>query len=177
MCYCYTKPAVRGNGRPAVRENWRPARTAASDFSTRYTKKVEDGKSRLSTLILSQAAVQLFSLLNFLPKKGGSLDRVAVSFTVLAFVSILVGELGRRYNRVSLLMCYLAASNLAIMISLGSAGRTNLIEVIGVTSQWKKNMLQLLANVPILLGSLLQTLSSGTTITLTAYMYSLKRAS
>lgn len=41
-----------------------------------------------------QAAVQLFSLLNFLPKKGGSLDRVAVSFTVLAFVSILVGELG-----------------------------------------------------------------------------------
>ncbi|KAG5558397.1 hypothetical protein RHGRI_008354 [Rhododendron griersonianum] len=153
MCYCYTKPAVRGNGRPAVRENWRPARTAASDFSTRYTKKVEDGKSRLSTLILSQAAVQLFSLLNFLPKKGGSLDRVAVSFTVLAFVSILVGELGRRYNR-----------------------------VIGVTSQWKKNMLQLLTNVPILLGkfhigSLLQTLSSGTTITLTAYMYSLKRAS
>ncbi|KAE9464985.1 hypothetical protein C3L33_03102, partial [Rhododendron williamsianum] len=40
MCYCYTKPAVRGNGRPAVR----------------YTKKVEDGKSRLSTLILSQEA-------------------------------------------------------------------------------------------------------------------------
>ncbi|XP_058204947.1 uncharacterized protein LOC131318918 [Rhododendron vialii] len=176
MCYCYTKPTVRGNGRPAVRENWRPARTAASD--TRYTKKVEDGKSRLSTLILSQAAVQLFSLLNFVPKKGGSLDRVAVSFTVLAFVSILVGELGRRYNRVSLLMCYLAASNLAIMISLGSAGRTKfLIEVIGDTSEWKKNMLQLLTNVPILLGSLLQTLSSGTTITLTAYMYSLKRAS
>ncbi|KAH7853618.1 hypothetical protein Vadar_004777 [Vaccinium darrowii] len=186
MCYCYAKPAVA-----SVRWNGRPSRTVDSDFSTHYAKKVEEGKSRLSALFLSQAIVQLISVLYILSSTKKDLDPVALASTVIALLSILIGELGRRRSRVSLLMVSMFTSYLVTMISLGFAfaHRSHLVVevgplrlsfpalplVIGDTSRWK--MLQLLTVLPFLLGWLLQILSVRTMMLLMAHiMRSTKRA-
>lgn len=171
------KPTI-GNGRPSG--------TDGSDFSyrmvvdSRYTK-VAKGKSRLSTLIFIQAIVQLVGLLNFLlsiPKEE-SLDTLAVSSIVISFLSLLIGELGRRRSRVNFLKFFMFASSIAILISIACAARSNvLVEVIQDTSQWEINKFELvkIAGAP-LLGLLVQIFAISTTISLIQNMSPPKRAS
>ncbi|KAI8030585.1 hypothetical protein LOK49_LG01G01321 [Camellia lanceoleosa] len=171
------KPTI-GNGRPSG--------TDGSDFSyrmvvdSRYTK-VAKGKSRLSALIFIQAIVQLVGLLNFLlsiPKEE-SLDMLAVSSIVISFLSLLIGELGRRRSRVNFLKFFMFASSIAILISIACAARSNvLVEVIQDTSQWEVNKFELvrIAGAP-LLGLLVQIFAISTTISLIQNMSPSKRAS
>ncbi|KAH7856118.1 hypothetical protein Vadar_032902 [Vaccinium darrowii] len=150
-----------------------PLGTDSSDVSyllvtdSRYSK-IADKKSRLAKLFLAQAIVQSITVLNFIPTPR-ELDRVAFSLTAIAFLSILMGELGRRHGRISLLMFYLCASSFTVLNSLGSAHRSNfLVEVIGDTSPWKVNSFRRLTFASILLGWLLQTLASLTALSLVA---------
>ncbi|XP_028118860.1 protein jagunal homolog 1 isoform X2 [Camellia sinensis] len=119
------KPTI-GNGRPSG--------TDGSDFSyrmvvdSRYTK-VAKGKSRLSSLIFIQVIVQLVGLLNFLLSilKEESLDTLAVSSIVISFLSLLIGELGRRRSRVNFLKFFMFASSMAVLISIAGAARSNVL--------------------------------------------------
>ncbi|KAL7001671.1 hypothetical protein U1Q18_002820, partial [Sarracenia purpurea var. burkii] len=170
------KPAV-GNGRPSG--------TDGSDFSyrmvvdSRYTK-VAKGKYRLSTLIFFQAILQLIGVLNFLASisKEETLDTLSVSYTVIGFLSLLIGELGRRRSRVNFLRFYMFASSLAMLVSIASACRSNfLVEVIQDTSQWQRNKFELLKTAGLLLGLLIQIFTIRTTISLIHNMSPPKRAS
>ncbi|KAK9292370.1 hypothetical protein L1049_020337 [Liquidambar formosana] len=103
----------------------RPSGTDGSDFSyrmvvdSRYTK-VAQGKSRLSVLIFAQAIIQLIGVLyTFLPtSKEESPNMLAILSTAIGFISLIVGELGRRRSRVNFLKVYMVASSIAILSCL-----------------------------------------------------------
>ncbi|KAI8540293.1 hypothetical protein RHMOL_Rhmol09G0251500 [Rhododendron molle] len=172
----HRKPAV-GNGRPSG--------TDGSDFSyrmvvdSRYTK-VAKGKSRLSALIFTQAIVQLVgvvSLLLSIPKGEGP-NTLAISSTAISFLSLLVGELGRRRSRVNFLRFYMFASSIAVTISIARVGSSNfLAEVIRDQSRWETKKFELFNIAGVLLGLLLQIFTVSTTISLIHNMSPPKRAS
>ncbi|KAH7840625.1 hypothetical protein Vadar_019356 [Vaccinium darrowii] len=170
--------------KPAV-VNGRPSGTDGSDFSyrmvvdSRYTK-VAKGKSRLSVLFFTQAIVQLVgvvSLLLSLPKGEGP-NTLAISSTAIGFLSLLVGELGRRRSRVNFLRFYMFASSIAITISIARVGSSNfLAEVIQDQSRWDAKKFELVSIAGVVLGLLLQIFTVSTTISLIHNMSPPKRAS
>ncbi|KZV24763.1 protein jagunal1 [Dorcoceras hygrometricum] len=106
--------------------NGRPSGTDGSDFSYRMVvdsryKKVAQGRSHLSAVIFTQAIIQFVAaLVLFQTKpKGVTLDKLSISPAVIIFVSLVVGEIGRKRSRVNLLKLYLFGSSVATLISVG----------------------------------------------------------
>nr|DAD47870.1 TPA_asm: hypothetical protein HUJ06_017807 [Nelumbo nucifera] len=168
----------------------RPSGTDGSDFSYRMVvdpryKKVAEGKSRLYTFIviqhhLLQAAIQviglLFLLLSSFNSKGP--NQLAVSSVIIGFLSLLVGELGRRRSQTSLLRLYMFALSVATLISVAyTVGSGISLEVILNTSVWATKKFELVEAGHAIIGVLVNGLALGTTVALVGNMSPPKRAS
>ncbi|KAH7557435.1 hypothetical protein ACOSP7_027212 [Xanthoceras sorbifolium] len=163
----------------------RPSGTDGSDFSyrmvvdSRYTK-VAKGKSRLSALIFTQAAVQLIGLLctYLLTSKEKGPNTLAISSASTCLFSLCIGELGRKRSRVNFLRVFMVASSIAILVSVFSVVKTNsALEVIKNPSDWETKKFELLETACILLGSLVQVFLVSTIISLIGNMSPPKKAS
>ncbi|KAL7147560.1 hypothetical protein ABFS83_06G115600 [Erythranthe nasuta] len=165
--------------------NGRPSGTDGSDFSyrmvvdSRYTK-VAEGKSRLGSLILTQGFIQFIgAVILFLStvEGGGVLDRLSVSSSVIFFISLLVGELGRKRSRVNLLKLYLFGSAVAALISivcLLKSGES--VKVMKDLSTWQSSKFELFKIAAVLLGMLVQIYATSVATSLIHNMAPPKRA-
>ncbi|XP_043717090.1 uncharacterized protein LOC122665089 [Telopea speciosissima] len=163
----------------------RPSGTDGSDFSyrmvvdPRYTK-VAQGKSRLYVLIVIQAVIQVIGVvcafLSASDQEGP--NNLAVSSITFGFISLIVGELGRRRSQVSFLRAYMLTSSIAAFLSVACVIRTGIsLEVIQNQSAWATHKLELLESGRALLGVLLQIITISTTVSLICNMSPPKRAS
>ncbi|KAK2634084.1 hypothetical protein Ddye_028876 [Dipteronia dyeriana] len=163
----------------------RPSGTDGSDFSyrmvvdSRYTK-VAKGKSRLSTLIFTQATIQLIVVLYtyLLTSKEEGPSTLAISSASACLFALLIGELGRKRSRVNFLRVSMVASSIAILLSVFSVVKTNsTLEVIKNPSDWVSKKLELRETALVLLGSLVQIFLVSTIITLIGNMSPPKKSS
>ncbi|KAG8390257.1 hypothetical protein BUALT_Bualt01G0064900 [Buddleja alternifolia] len=165
--------------------NGRPSGTDGSDFSYRMVvdsryQKVAEGKSRLCALIFTQGFIQFLAavILYLSTLEGGNLDRVSVSSSVIFFISLLIGELGRKRSRVTLLKLFLFGSSVAALISVAFLLKSEkLVEIIKDMSRLEKSKLELFKIAAVLLGFVVQILTINVTTSLTQNMAPPKRAS
>ncbi|XP_051121174.1 uncharacterized protein LOC127244736 isoform X2 [Andrographis paniculata] len=142
--------------------------------------KVADGKSRLGSLIFAQGFIQFLAavVLYLSAVEGGTLDRLSVASSAVYFISLLMGELGRKRSRTGLLKVYLLGSSVGVLVSivcLLKSGKS--LEIIKDLSKWEATNLELFKIAAVLLGSLLQILAVSTTTSLIGNMAPPKRAS
>ncbi|KAF8380469.1 hypothetical protein HHK36_027955 [Tetracentron sinense] len=121
----------------------RPSGTDGSDFSyrmvvdPRYTK-VAQGKSRLHALIFAQAVIQVIGVLyTFLFTSKEGQDRLAISSIVVGFISLVIGELGRRRSQVNSLKVYMIASSIATLCSVACIFRNDMSLERQSGNRWK----------------------------------------
>ncbi|GAB2216259.1 hypothetical protein Droror1_Dr00024029 [Drosera rotundifolia] len=101
----------------------RPLGTDGSDFSyrmvvdSRYTR-VAQGKSHLARLLLVQAFIVIGeALFAFLPILKGDIANVNhLSLVVVLFLSLFIGESGRRQSRTSFLKIYMLLSSISMLL-------------------------------------------------------------
>ncbi|PKA46493.1 hypothetical protein AXF42_Ash012626 [Apostasia shenzhenica] len=160
----------------------RPSGTDGSDFSyrmvvdSRYTK-VAKGRSRLKVLLSVQCFFQAVGFFIALASQEKGFNNLAVVSISVGFVSLLIGELGRRRSQANLLRIYLSLSSIAIACAVAHTVRSDLSLKV---SQYK-DLLPLTAYefgmaVCVLIGVLLQIFVIITTVTLAQNMSS-KRTS
>lgn len=165
--------------------NGRPSGTDGSDFSYRMVvdsryQKVARYKSRLSVLILIQAIIQLVSAANIFlsTSKREDLDPFAVSSSIIYFISLLVGELGRKRSRVNFLKFYGWGSSAALLISVAAVARSNyVLQLIQDLSSWSNSIFELINYATVVLGLGVQIFAIGTTTSLIHNMSPPKRTS
>ncbi|GKC18070.1 jagunal homolog 1-like protein [Tanacetum coccineum] len=113
--------------------NRRPSGTDGSDFSyrmvvdNRYTK-VAKGKSTLSKVLVIQAVVLLvavFPILLTLLKKE-PLETLSAASISIIFISVIIGELGRKRSRTNFLKFYMVASSIGILGTIASVIQSSL---------------------------------------------------
>ncbi|XP_068316767.1 uncharacterized protein [Pyrus communis] len=111
----------------------RPTGTDGSEFNYRMVvdsryQKVAKGKSRLYALILTQAILQLVGVLHtfLLTSDEDGPDVIAISSVAIGSVSLIIGELGRKRSRVSLLKVYMVASSVGILLSIACVANGSL---------------------------------------------------
>ncbi|PON56248.1 Protein jagunal [Parasponia andersonii] len=163
----------------------RPSGTDGHDYrfrmivESRY-QRVAQGKSRLSALIFAQAIIQIIGVLYIVLwaswQEGP--DRIAISSIVVGWISLILGELGRRRSRANLLKLYMVGSSLAIFLSIICVAKGNLtLEVIQDPRNWEANKFELLETSRVLLGFLIQIFTISTVISLVRDMSPPKKAS
>ncbi|XP_073060624.1 uncharacterized protein [Primulina eburnea] len=165
--------------------NGRPSGTDGSDFSYRMVvdsryKKVARGRSRLSVVIFTQAIIQFVAaLVQFqTTPKGVTIDKLSLSPAAVSFISLLVGEIGRKRNRVNLLKLYLFGSSVATLISVVCLLKSQKsFEIIKDFSRWEVSRLEVLKIAFVVLGFLTQMYAITATTTLIHNMAPPKRTS
>ncbi|XP_041027194.1 uncharacterized protein LOC121267394 [Juglans microcarpa x Juglans regia] len=137
----------------------RPSGTDDTDFSYRMVvdsryEKVASGKSRHYSHILLQAVIQLIgTVCTVLSISKEDPDRIAILAIAVGFVSLILGELGRRRNQVGLLKIYMFGSSTAILLWLACLSKSNfMLEFIRDPSKWETKKLGLLETALILFG-------------------------
>ncbi|KAF5450685.1 hypothetical protein F2P56_031016 [Juglans regia] len=162
----------------------RPSGTDGSDFSYRMVvdsryQKVASGKSRLSSLIFTQAVIQLIgTVCTVLSISKEDPDRIAIFAIAVGFVSLILGELGQRRSRVGLLKIYMVGSSTTILLWLACLSKSNfMLELIRDPSKWETKKLELLETALVLFGFLVQVFTIGTATSLISNMSPPKRAS
>ncbi|XP_030460086.1 uncharacterized protein LOC115680419 [Syzygium oleosum] len=162
----------------------RPSGTDGSDFSYRMTvdsryQKVAQGRSQLQTSISIQAVVQLIRAvcLALSISKGNVPSPLAMSSLATAFLSIIVGELGRRRSRVNFLRFYIVAAAAVILLSIACLvkGDLKLEDILNVHVKVRK--FEFLEATSVLLGLLVQVFTVKTTVSLISNMSPPKRTS
>ncbi|KAL2550201.1 hypothetical protein Fot_11731 [Forsythia ovata] len=146
---------------------------------SRY-QKVAEGKSRLSALIFTQALIQILeaAILFLFTPKGEPLDRFYVSSSVICYVSLLIGELGRKRSRSTLLKLYLFGSSIASVISVAFLIKSEkLYELIKDLSKWETSAIKIFKVAAVLLGVVVQIFTIVVTSSLMHNMAPPKRAS
>ncbi|KAG6521778.1 uncharacterized protein LOC122052364 [Zingiber officinale] len=152
----------------------RPSGTDGSDFSyrmvvdSRYTK-VARGKSRLGGLLVAQTASQIIwtvlVFLSALPEK--KIEAVPAVSLSLGFISLVIGELGRRRSSKRLLRLYNIFSSVATALSVVCIFRSNLhLKVSNLQSFTDLLIYDLLVLVRTVIGVCLQIFALSTSITL-----------
>ncbi|XP_071690571.1 uncharacterized protein [Rutidosis leptorrhynchoides] len=163
----------------------RPSGTDGSDFSyrmvvdNRYTK-VAKGKSTLSKILIIQAVVLLVGVLNmlFTLLTNKRLETLAAASTSLTFISIMIGELGRKRSRVNLLKFYIAASTIGVLGSIVAIFLSDSqVKVFNDLSIWETEKVLLLKIACVSIGLFVQIYSVTATISLIGNMSPPKRAS
>lgn len=162
----------------------RPSGTDGSDFSyrmvvdSRYTK-VAQGKSRLYSLFVTQAISQLIGMVyTYLLTSLEGPNKLAISSVIVGFISLLVGELGRRQSRMILLKVYMVGSSIALLLSVPCVVDSYfLLQVFQDPRGWEGNKIRLLGTVCILFGLLLQIFTVSTVTSLICNMSPPKKAS
>ncbi|KAJ4956974.1 hypothetical protein NE237_013757 [Protea cynaroides] len=163
----------------------RPSGTDGSDYSyrmlvdPRYTK-VARGKSRLYVLISIQAVIQVIAIVFaflFASEPEGP-NSLAISSITIGFISLIVGELGRRRSQVSYLRAYMLTSSIAAFLSVACIIRSGIfIKVIQNQSAWETHKFELVESGWALLGVILQIITISTTVSLIYNMSPPKRSS
>ncbi|THU56651.1 hypothetical protein C4D60_Mb11t19480 [Musa balbisiana] len=158
----------------------RPSGTDGSDFSyrmvvdSRYTR-VAKGKSRLGALLAVQTASQVvWTSLMFLSasheKKFETFAAISLS---VGFISLVIGEIGRRRSHITLLRLYAIISSIATVLSVASIIRSDLhLKVIKYQSTADMTYYELLEIGRSLIGVMLQILIIITTVSLVHNMSS-----
>ncbi|XP_048136176.1 uncharacterized protein LOC115726326 isoform X1 [Rhodamnia argentea] len=142
-------------------------------------QKVARGRSQLQTLISIQAVIQLIRavclVLSIL--KGNVPNPLAVSSLATTFLSIIVGELGRRRSRVNFLRFYIFAAAAVILLSIACLGKGDLKleDILNVHLEIKK--FEFLEAASVVLGLLVQIFAVKTTVSLISNMSPPKRTS
>ncbi|PWA83484.1 hypothetical protein CTI12_AA154670 [Artemisia annua] len=165
--------------------NRRPSGTDGSDFSyrmvvdNRYTK-VAKGKSTLSKVLVFQAVVLLVAvfpiLLALLNKEP--LETLSAASISIIFISIIIGEWGRKRSRVNFLKFYMVASSIGILGTTASVIQSSLqLKVIHDLSNWEAEKVALLKIACVSVGLCVQIFSVTTTASLIGNMSPPKRAS
>ncbi|KAK9665656.1 hypothetical protein RND81_14G126900 [Saponaria officinalis] len=166
----------------------RPSGTDGSDFSyrmvvdSRYTK-VAKYKSRLSGILLSQGLILLAgALLKAIPllTTGEDPNVLGLSTVFLSFLSLIIGESGRRRSRASFLKIYLILSFIAMCLSLACILKSNiLLKVLqhGIANAWEKERVQLIEAAHISAELLVLIVAASTTLSLIQNMSPPKRSS
>ncbi|KAK8964140.1 hypothetical protein KSP40_PGU003660 [Platanthera guangdongensis] len=110
----------------------RPSGTDGFDFSyrmvvdSRYTK-VAKGKSRLKSLLLVQTILQAIGfLLIVLDSQEKGFDNLVGVSVSAGFISLFLGELGRRRSQANLLRLYLGLSALSAAFNAAHVVRSDL---------------------------------------------------
>ncbi|GMY07779.1 hypothetical protein FCV25MIE_03018 [Fagus crenata] len=109
----------------------RPSGTDGLDFSYRIVvdsryQKVAKGKSRLYSLISTQAVIHsIGAVYTFLTSLKEGPDRLAISTIAIDFLSLIIGEFGRRRSRVSFLKVYIIASTAATLLWIACVAKSN----------------------------------------------------
>ncbi|KAL6526934.1 hypothetical protein OROGR_016024 [Orobanche gracilis] len=166
--------------------NGRPSGTDGSDFSYRMVvdsnddggrekrwNKREDGKLEMGFIQFLAALVLFLSTL-----EGPTLDGLSVFSSVIFFVSLLLGELGRKRSRVNLLKLYMFGSSVAILISIVCLIKSEkATEIIKDLSRWETSRVELLKIAAVLLGLLVQIFAFGVSTSLIHNMAPPKRTS
>ncbi|KAK9103219.1 hypothetical protein Sjap_020473 [Stephania japonica] len=161
----------------------RPSGTDGSDFSyrmvveNRYTK-VAQGKSRLQWIIITQAVIQFAGTLFTFLLSMEEYNNLAVLSIAIGFLSLFVGELGRRCSRSSFLRLYMFASFIAILLSGVSFVQGSIfLKVSEAQGSWVRDRFQLIHLGLIVLGLLVEIKTIITTASLVHNMAPAKRAS
>lgn len=165
----------------------RPSGTDGSDYSyrmvvdSRYTK-VAKRKTRLSQICLIQGLIVLADIfLISLPViKGEDPNVLAISSAAVSFISLIIGESGRRHSRAALLKIYLILSIVALLLSVACAVKSDLLlEAFrsGLASSTEKQRVQIMEGVRIFVGLLVQIFAASTTLSLIHNMAPPKRSS
>ncbi|CAL9207212.1 unnamed protein product [Musa hybrid cultivar] len=162
----------------------RPSGTDGSDFSyrmvvdSRYTR-VAKGKSRLGALLAAQTASQVVwtSLMLLSASHEKKFETFAAISLSVGFISLVIGELGRRRSHITLLRLYAIISSIATVLSVASIIRSDLhLKVIKDQSTADMTYYELLEIGRTLIGVMLQILIIITTVSL-VYNMSPKRIS
>ncbi|KAL9237065.1 hypothetical protein vseg_011654 [Gypsophila vaccaria] len=165
----------------------RPSGTDGSDFSyrmvvdSRYTK-VAKYKARLSSILLVQGLILLADfLLKALPLTSGEDPNVlGLSSVALTFLSLIIGESGRRRSRASFWKTYLIFSFIAICLSFACILKSNIVSKVlqnGIGNSWEKDRVQLLEAAQFSSGVLVLIVAASTTLSLIHNMSPPKRSS
>lgn len=165
--------------------NGRPTGTDGSDFSYRMVvdsryKKVARGRSHLSAVIFTQAIIQFVAALVLFQTtpKGVTLDKLYISPAVISYISLLVGEIGRKRSRVNLLKLYLFGSSVATVISVICLLKSQKsFEIIKDLSKREVSRLEVLKIASVVLGFLTQIYAIRATTALIHNMAPPKRTS
>lgn len=163
----------------------RPSGTDGSDFSYRMVvdsryQKVAQGKSRLSALIFTQAFIRILeaAILFLSTPKGEPLNRFCVSSSIFSFISFLIGELGRKRSRSTLLKLYLFGSSIATLVSVAFLIKSEkLFELIESSSKWESSAIKIFKVAAVLFGVAVQIFAIVVTSSLMSNMAPPKRAS
>ncbi|CAN6569247.1 unnamed protein product [Malus baccata var. baccata] len=156
----------------------RPTGTDGSDFNYRMVvdsryQKVAKGKSRLYALILTQAVIQLIGVLyTFLSTANGDgPDVIAISSVAIGSISLIIGELGRRHSRVSLLKVYMVASSVGILLSIACVAKGSLtLADLQNSSFWETKKFDLVEATRTVIAFLVQIFAISTTTSLIGNM-------
>ncbi|XP_009372894.1 uncharacterized protein LOC103961965 [Pyrus x bretschneideri] len=163
----------------------RPTGTDGSDFNYRMVvdsryQKVAKGKSRLYSLILTQAVIQLTGVLYafLFTSDGEGPNVIAISSVAIGSISLIIGELGRRRSRVSLLKVYMVASSIGILLSIACVAKGSLtLAVLQNSSNWETKKFELVEATRTVIAFLVQIFAISTTTSLIGNMSPPKRAS
>nr|XP_010919461.1 uncharacterized protein LOC105043584 [Elaeis guineensis] len=156
----------------------RPSGTDGSDFSyrmvvdSRYTK-VAKGKSRLRALIAAQTVNQvigsLWAYLTTLQVKN--VNSFAVLSTTIGFISLIIGEVGRRRSRANLLRLYMSMSSIATAFAVACMVRSEMfLKVVHNHNISAMSTYELIEALHVLLSMVLQIFVIITTVTLVQNM-------
>ncbi|CAH9083938.1 unnamed protein product [Cuscuta europaea] len=163
----------------------RPSGTDGSDYSFRMVvdsryQKVAKGKSQLSKIIFIQAVVHLIisALSFFVAVKTQTFERCAFCSAAIGFVSLIIGELGRKRSRSNFLKLYVFGSSVAVLFPATCfAMSQNPLEVLQNFNSLLPPNIEVLKIGAIILGFLAQIFSVATTVPLIRNMALPKRAS
>ncbi|CAH9130529.1 unnamed protein product [Cuscuta epithymum] len=156
----------------------RPSGTDGSDYSFRMVvdsryQKVAKGKSQLLKIIFIQAVVQLIiAALSFFGEKCDFCS------AAIGFISLIIGELGRKRSRSNFLKLYVFGSSIAVLFPATCfAMSQNTLEVLQTFNSLLPPHIEVLKIAAIILGFLVQIFSVATTVSLICNMALPKRAS
>lgn len=159
--------------------------TDGSDFSYRMVvnsryQKVAEGKSLLLALILTQALVRILEAATLLlpTPKGETVDRLYAASNIICFISLFIGEIGRKRSRSFFLKLYLFGSSIAAVASVAFLVKSEkLFELIEDFSKWETSMAKMFKVAAVLLEVIVQIVTIGVTSSLMRNMAPPKRAS
>ncbi|XP_022861417.1 uncharacterized protein LOC111381816 [Olea europaea var. sylvestris] len=110
--------------------------------------------------------------------KGEPLNRFCVSSSIISYVSLLIGELGRKRSRSALLKLYLFGSSIATVISVAFLIKSEkLFELMEDLSKWESSAIKIFKFAAVLLGVVVQIFTIVVTSSLVSNMAPPKRAS
>ncbi|XP_042510599.1 uncharacterized protein LOC122086006 [Macadamia integrifolia] len=151
------------------------------NFSLLYFSFIIDASFLdMNSFVLVQAVVQVIGVVfAFLLASEQKLpNSLAISSIASGFISVIVGELGRRRSLVSFLRAYMLTSSIAAFLSVACViGSGISLEIIQNQNAWAAHKFELVESGRALLGVLLQIITISTTVTLIGNMSLPKRAS